>query len=216
MPFRSVKEFKVVNDDWIAVQARYPSLNSNFHNADFQTMDQLQGEEYENHIIAENSTHLNKNPSLTQVQIEKASVILNWNWGNHNYTPEQIVTFKEFITSQKTSFTKVACFERPTCELNAQQARIIQLVAKQMEDISKGEVSSIRTVIVQGKAGTGKSTLIHTITSMLNEAYGESSFLLLAPTGVAASNINGSTIHSKLLIKQDSLYKITQTTVAKL
>lgn len=55
-------------------------------------------------------------------------------------------------------------------------------------------------LIVQGKAGCGKSTLIKTMTARLMETLGDDSFLLLAPTGSAALNINGNTIHSALNI----------------
>lgn len=48
--------------------------------------------------------------------------------------------------------------------------------------------------------GTGKSLLIHAMKSMIYEAFGENSYALLGPTGVSALNINGSTIHSKLII----------------
>lgn len=47
------------------------------------------------------------------------------------------------------------------------------------------------TVFVTGKAGTGKSTLLRHIISGLKKKY-----ILLAPTGIAALNISGQTIHS--------------------
>ena len=46
-------------------------------------------------------------------------------------------------------------------------------------------------VFLTGKAGTGKSTLLRHIISGLDKKY-----VLLAPTGIAALNINGQTIHS--------------------
>lgn len=46
-------------------------------------------------------------------------------------------------------------------------------------------------VFVSGKAGTGKSTLIHYI----RHSY-KSNVVVVAPTGVAALNVHGSTIHS--------------------
>ncbi len=51
---------------------------------------------------------------------------------------------------------------------------------------------------ITGSAGTGKSYIIHMIINMLNTR--SSSYLLLAPTGVAAQNIGGKTIHSELRI----------------
>jgi len=53
-------------------------------------------------------------------------------------------------------------------------------------DRSEGEL-----IIIMGRAGTGKSTLIKTIKEKSNK-----NCIVLAPTGIAAYNIDGSTIHS--------------------
>lgn len=53
-------------------------------------------------------------------------------------------------------------------------------------------------ILILGAAGTGKSTLIKSITQEL-ESDGKN-VMLLAPTGVAAINIGGATIHSQLEI----------------
>jgi ATPase subunit of ABC transporter with duplicated ATPase domains len=52
-------------------------------------------------------------------------------------------------------------------------------------------VNSGKNVFITGKAGTGKSTLLKVIRDSL-----DSNFVVLAPTGVAAVNIGGQTIHS--------------------
>lgn len=46
-------------------------------------------------------------------------------------------------------------------------------------------------VLVSGNAGTGKSTLIHYLRKVLNKRTA-----VVAPTGVAALNVEGVTIHS--------------------
>ncbi|EXX50623.1 PIF1-like helicase domain-containing protein [Rhizophagus irregularis DAOM 181602=DAOM 197198] len=51
---------------------------------------------------------------------------------------------------------------------------------------------------ITGSAGTGKSYVINMITRMLTQS--SHSFILLAPTGVAAQNVGGFTIHSALHI----------------
>jgi PIF1-like helicase len=51
---------------------------------------------------------------------------------------------------------------------------------------------------VTGSAGTGKSYIIHLLVNSLNND--RSNYLLIAPTGVAAQNIGGTTIHSTLRI----------------
>lgn len=44
---------------------------------------------------------------------------------------------------------------------------------------------------MSGKAGTGKSTLIHYLRHVLSK-----NVVVVAPTGVAALNVKGATIHS--------------------
>ena len=48
-----------------------------------------------------------------------------------------------------------------------------------------------RSVFLTGKAGTGKTTFLKHITDTISKR-----FVVLAPTGVAAINAGGSTIHS--------------------
>lgn len=52
-------------------------------------------------------------------------------------------------------------------------------------------VNSGKNIFITGKAGTGKSTLLKIIRDNLDK-----NFVVLAPTGVAAVNIGGQTIHS--------------------
>ena len=77
------------------------------------------------------------------------------------------------------------------------------------------KVTSFHIFITDG-AGVGKSHLIKTIFLSLNKGLGykdgdadKPRILLLAPTGVAAININGATIHSGLGINvQNKLYPL--------
>ena len=59
-------------------------------------------------------------------------------------------------------------------------------------------------IIVMGTAGTGKSYLINAIRRRLYEIVKEHNLhennMVVAPTGVAAFNIEGSTIHSSLSV----------------
>ncbi|XP_059064840.1 uncharacterized protein LOC131856900 [Cryptomeria japonica] len=71
-------------------------------------------------------------------------------------------------------------------------------------------------MIVQGTAGTGKSHLITSIKSALKRSApnGQSPLLLLAPTGVAAFNIQASTIHSALRIPIKEVHPLQGQTLA--
>ena len=66
------------------------------------------------------------------------------------------------------------------CKRNKQQSLAFELVA-----------NTNTCVFITGKAGTGKSTFVKWIQEEINK-----NFLILAPTGIAAINVGGQTIHS--------------------
>src|SRR6187551_240285 len=72
-------------------------------------------------------------------------------------------------------------------DLNPQFVRALSL----MED-------SPDSLFITGRAGTGKSTLLQYFKS-----HTEKNIVILAPTGVAAVNIGGATIHSFFQFKPD-------------
>jgi len=79
--------------------------------------------------------------------------------------------------------------EPPPPELTPEQARVLELVA------------AGRSVFFTGGAGTGKSTVQRAILKALKEKYGggfEARVAVTAPTGVAATHIDGTTYHSRL------------------
>ena len=95
--------------------------------------------------------------------------------------------------------------------LNVKQRQIFEVVNKWARSYVKSLSSEQRTdiqplhIFITGGAGCGKSHLIRTIHASVSKtlsyrsAYTEKTkVLLLAPTGVAAININGNTIHSGL------------------
>ena len=55
--------------------------------------------------------------------------------------------------------------------------------------------STARHVFLTGKAGTGKTTFLHTLAQSTHKR-----FVILAPTGIAALNAKGVTIHSQFLL----------------
>ena len=101
--------------------------------------------------------------------------------------------------------------------LNAQQRNAYDIVlswcrnkVKNMSSMKPVEIKPIYLFVTEG-AGAGKSHLIKTIyhTATKTFRHGVSNpekptVLLMAPTGVAAININGTTIHSALAIPKES------------
>ena len=55
----------------------------------------------------------------------------------------------------------------------------------------------IERIVVQGKAGSGKSTIINKIMQLVIPNFGREAIAITAPTGVAAINIGGNTIHTQ-------------------
>jgi len=62
--------------------------------------------------------------------------------------------------------------------------------------------SSAKTLLILGKAGTGKSTFIKHLAGQY-----QSGLVLVAPTGIAAINIEGQTIHSFFKLNPHYLFK---------
>lgn len=56
----------------------------------------------------------------------------------------------------------------------------------------------MKQVIVQAKAGSGESTIIRKMVTKITEKLGPGAVAVTAPTGAAAVNIDGETLHSLL------------------
>ncbi len=85
-----------------------------------------------------------------------------------------------------------------TKSLNDLQAKVLAILAKSFEFVRSGFPGL--KILVQGKAGTGKTFIIKmaTLLASLNiNSAGHPPTLRCAPTGVAADGISGETIHSK-------------------
>jgi len=69
-----------------------------------------------------------------------------------------------------------------------------QLSTLQQETATRANTGE--NLFITGGAGTGKSTLLRHIISALQKKHGYDSVGITAPTGVAAVNVNGQTLHS--------------------
>src|SRR6185369_6306184 len=81
--------------------------------------------------------------------------------------------------------------------LNEDQYKIYDMLSNTWGPENKGKYPYF---FMTGPAGTGKSYMTHQIIQLLKSK--NINHLLIAPTGVAAQNIGGKTIHSALKIKQ--------------
>ena len=65
------------------------------------------------------------------------------------------------------------------------------VVSKEFHDVLDLMEYSNQSIFVTGRAGTGKSTLLSLFKNVTKKKY-----VVLAPTGIAALNVQGQTIHS--------------------
>ena len=73
-------------------------------------------------------------------------------------------------------------------ELTKQQEEIVQ------QAVHWFKYESSQTFEISGKAGTGKSTTLRHLLKKISKR--NIDYVVLAPTGIAAKNVNGATIHS--------------------
>ena len=120
--------------------------------------------------------------------------------------------YKVTLVDQRKPYTPLKPIEFtpaiPVRELNRQATRswirpiLRPIVPKPIEEIEVTEefqkvielAGSVPLLLVNGKAGTGKTTLIHYLNNLLR--VNGKNIVIVAPTGVAAIMVGGSTIHS--------------------
>ena len=73
-----------------------------------------------------------------------------------------------------------------------------------LKNPSNATIIPKKLTMTQGKAGCGKSTLIKEIVRRVAQEFGEEAVVVAAPTGQAAINIDGKTLHSQFLIPKSS------------
>ena len=122
-------------------------------------------------------------------------------------------THKISLICKISTFFEDLSFLNPRSHLNAKQRRLFEVIQKQsrdyMKNLSSKSIKNIKTfyIFLTGGAEVGKSHLIKTIYKSFSEVLmykgGHTEILrilLLAPTGVAAIHIDGTTIHTTLRI----------------
>jgi ATP-dependent DNA helicase PIF1 len=81
--------------------------------------------------------------------------------------------------------------------LSSEQQEVMDIFQQQVNCLLTNQGDPPRRIVVQGKAGCGKSTLIHKIVQEARRQFGDTSVCILgAFTGSAAVNIGGRTLHS--------------------
>ncbi len=98
---------------------------------------------------------------------------------------------------------------RTDIQYSDEQINLVNLVEQQIQYSKNPNSTNVphKLTIVQGKAGSGKSTIIKVIVHRGNQEW-PNSVAVAAPTGLAALNIDGKTLHSLFKISpKDTAYK---------
>lgn len=81
-------------------------------------------------------------------------------------------------------------------KLESDQLEIFNFFKKQVHALKSNKPVDKKLVIIQGKAGYGKSFTLKAMIGHCEEVLGKDSFVIVGPTGVSARNVFGETIHS--------------------
>lgn len=109
----------------------------------------------------------------------------------------KIVTLRSPVHSTVTAIAPLGCEStRDSAMLNARQQMACDIVTEHLNRHLAGENPSQRLLIVHGPGGTGKSTLLNEISRIFADKRASALLAKTATTGVAASIIGGSTLHS--------------------
>ena len=125
---------------------------------------------------------------------------IDWTATFANYDIQQLRTFTRNLQEEHRSTNDD--FAMPDVTFSEEQRKVLDVVSAQIHFLRTGvRTEQFRqSVVIQGKAGSGKSTLIKAIKAVLNQELGPDSFVVMAPTGAAAANIKATTLHSTLKI----------------
>ena len=132
----------------------------------------------------------------TDVMLGCRDIDRQFDWYNAYHKYPNIEENLNFVKTAKESYSDV--FETESAlvaTLNDEQFDVMRFLGQQLT----GSVED-KLTIIQGAAGTGKSFLIKQMVKKVEDTFGNASVLLMAPTGVAANNIGGHTIHSAMRI----------------
>lgn len=144
----------------------------------------------------------NRDLPQAELGLREQDTIFDWHASFHTY--DQLQQVAQFV-QQNLNETNVNIEpEMPNILFSSEQNRVISFIQRGIEFVQNDSNQRIiKSMIVQGKAGSGKSTVIQAAQALCYRGLGSKSYITLANTGSAASLINGHTIHSKLMINID-------------
>ena len=142
-------------------------------------------------------------------------------WKSHDIKVLTVAEIDNFLNTYKNiGYKSIKTNNIADIILSEERIKVITLCQRQIDfikDDTEQNSSIIKRVIVQGKARSGKSTMINKTMGLMINKFGTKAIVITAPTEVAAINIGENALHSRLSIpvksakftelKNDSLRK---------
>jgi ATP-dependent DNA helicase PIF1 len=157
-------------------------------------------------------------PRQAPCRLEKRDIDTDQNW-HSSYDifggEDQVKMAMNFIDDEKRHAPTISVDETPEVDISklvGNQRRVfLKVVSHYWEMLDQQDPPPLR-LHIDRTAGTGKSYLIWAITKALtqiaNEQGKESPVIRIAPTGIAAFNIHGTTIHQAFSLPKSGLPKL--------
>ncbi|KAE8739581.1 hypothetical protein FOCC_FOCC014924, partial [Frankliniella occidentalis] len=224
VPWRSEEEVKGFFPTWRAVyeannlgamaaEGDAHGAGRNIHQAAAEVRTQVfaedaqfeepEGEDGEREVIDEwlAAARMGPHGPIEEIEVGRRDVDINYDWhasaGDYGGLP----ALRNFIANSKAAHAGPHVNpEEANIVYTAEQQAVLDLLQAQINSVLHPELNTpvVKRVIVQGKAGCGKSTVISKMMAMITNAFGPEAVKLMAFTGVAALNIGGETINSAL------------------
>ncbi|KAK3922574.1 ATP-dependent DNA helicase, partial [Frankliniella fusca] len=138
-------------------------------------------------------------PNLRKRNLGKEKSDTNYSWDRYSckLKKEEIQIVDNYLRKD-LDFSMIS---HTTCEnLNAEQIQFLNYIKCKTDQIANNEESYPIFCMLQGMPGTGKSYLLRECVKYISVKLGCESVKVVAPTGVAAKNVDGCTLHSFLLL----------------
>ncbi|KAK3910038.1 ATP-dependent DNA helicase [Frankliniella fusca] len=133
--------------------------------------------------------------------INKRNIGVRWDYLANKLNRETVQTIVEQL--KNISSPKVVSITDVN-DFNCDQKRVFKFIRELVYDIKNNSETSGCFAIVQGMPGTGKTYLLKSCVDYVRKTLGDSSVKVIAPTGVSAKIINGTTLHSFLSLGRNS------------
>lgn len=156
---------------------------------------------FHEHIYPDMALSRTGNVDDSREPIGKRLIDIAHDWESNSVPVDEKLILMNWLSTQKQNYIPPTVHrDISTFSLSEDQQRVMDAARQQMSELRAGRTVTLKRIMIQGKAGSGKSYLISAITEEFRSSFGAESVELLAPTGAAAININGMTIHSFLRI----------------